>query len=149
MLRGDWLGHPVHPALTDLPIGFWTSAWVMDLVPGGRTAARRLIGLGVLAAIPTAMTGAADWPSLSRRKDSAAVAHLTCNLGATALYALSWRARHRGHGLRGFALAQLGAVAATTGAALGGHLAFGRDPRPGTAAVEAEAESVTGVVITP
>jgi uncharacterized membrane protein len=126
-LRGDWLGHPLHPALTDLPIGFWTSAWVMDLTPGGRTAARRLIGLGVLSAVPAALAGAADWPKLSRQKDPAAVAHLTANLTATALYALSWRARHRGHGIRGFALAQLGAAAATAGGALGGHLAFGRD----------------------
>jgi uncharacterized membrane protein len=124
-LRGDWLGHPIHPALTDLPIGFWTSAWVLDLVPGGSRSARKLIGLGVLSAIPTAAAGAADWPRLSRSKDPAAVAHLTGVLGATALYALSWRARRRGHGLRGFALAQLGAVAATAGAALGGHLAFG------------------------
>jgi hypothetical protein len=51
---------------------------------------------------------------------------MACNVGAIALYALSWRARHRGHAVRGFALAQVGAVAATAGGALGGHLAFGR-----------------------
>ena len=50
-------------------------------------------------------------------------------LGATTLYALSWRARHRGHGVRGFALAQLGAGVATAGGFLGGTLAFG-DPDP-------------------
>jgi uncharacterized membrane protein len=130
-LRGEWLGHPLHPAMTDLPIGFWTSAWIMDLMPGGRTAARRLIGLGVLSALPAVATGAADWPRLSRQKDPAAIAHIGCNVGATALYALSWRARHKGHGLRGFALAQLGALAATAGGTLGGHLAFGHE-RPST-----------------
>lgn len=136
-LRGEWLGHPLHPALTDLPIGFWTSAWLLDFVPSGRADARRLIGLGVLAAIPTAITGAADWPRLARHKDRATVAHLTCNLGATALYALSWRARHRGHSFRGFALAQLGATAATAGALVGGYLAFG-SPR------STDVDAVTG-----
>ena len=34
-LSGTWLGHAVHPMLTDLPIGFWTSAFTLDLL-GGR-----------------------------------------------------------------------------------------------------------------
>src|SRR3954447_9916908 len=44
-LHGRWLGHPLHPMLTDLPIGFWTSAFVLDFVggPGARAAARRLV----------------------------------------------------------------------------------------------------------
>jgi hypothetical protein len=45
-LSGTWLDHPLHPMLTDLPSGFWTSAWVLDVVGGEseRDAARRLIG---------------------------------------------------------------------------------------------------------
>ena len=52
LLRGAWLGHPLHPVLTDLPIGLWTSATVLDLVGGrsARPAATRLVGLGLLAA---------------------------------------------------------------------------------------------------
>src|SRR6516165_6280983 len=59
-LSGTWLGHPAHPMLTDLPIGFWTSAFVLDLLGGkkSRGAAQRLVGLGVLSAIPAAATGA-------------------------------------------------------------------------------------------
>ena len=55
ILHGTWLGHAVHPVLTDVVIGFWTSANVLDLVGGttSRTAARRLVGLGVLSAVPT------------------------------------------------------------------------------------------------
>ncbi|HEY3485242.1 MAG TPA: hypothetical protein VGK49_07650, partial [Ilumatobacteraceae bacterium] len=34
VLGGEWLGHPLHPALTDLPIGFWTSAFVLDMIGG-------------------------------------------------------------------------------------------------------------------
>src|SRR5436190_7449076 len=55
-LRGDWLGHAVHPLLTDLVIGTWTSASVLDLFGGSdsTSSARRLIGTGLLAVGPTA-----------------------------------------------------------------------------------------------
>ena len=45
-LQGDWLGHPLHPAMTDLPIGFWTSAMTLDFVGGrrGRPIATRMVG---------------------------------------------------------------------------------------------------------
>src|SRR3954466_9333095 len=63
VVGGSWLGHPLHPVLTDLPIGFWTSAVVLDLFGGRsrRRAAQTLVGLGVLSAVPTALTGVADW----------------------------------------------------------------------------------------
>ena len=63
-----WLGHPLHPLLTDLPIGFWTSAFVLDLVggPGSRDASRQLVAWGVVSAVPTAAAGLADWPGLDR-----------------------------------------------------------------------------------
>src|SRR5215218_3409711 len=59
LLAGTWLGHPAHPMLTDLPIGAWTSALILDLVAGrqARRAADALVGVGVLTAVPTAMTG--------------------------------------------------------------------------------------------
>ena len=128
LLRGEWLGHPLHPVLTDLPIGFWTSAWVLDLLPGNRAAARSLIGLGVLSAVPTAMAGAADWVQMDRDKDNIAVPHAISNSTATALYALSWWQRRRGHHWRGVIVAQLAATAATVGGYLGGELAFGGNP---------------------
>ena len=34
VLHGVWFGHPLHPVLTDVPIGAWTSAAVLDLLPG-------------------------------------------------------------------------------------------------------------------
>ena len=63
VLRGDWLGHAVHPLLTDVVLGTWTSATVLDLF-GGRgssAAAQRLVGTGLLAVGPTAWTGWAEW----------------------------------------------------------------------------------------
>ena len=63
LLSGTWLGHPLHPMLTDLPIGFWTSAMAVDFLAGqkGHKAADRLVALGVLSALPTAAAGLADW----------------------------------------------------------------------------------------
>src|SRR5688500_3786901 len=61
-LSGTWLGHQLHPVLTDLPIGAWVMASALDCLrgPSGAEEARLLVGLGVLAAVPTAVTGASD-----------------------------------------------------------------------------------------
>ena len=61
LLRGTWLGHALHPLLTDFPLGCWTSALVLDLLPGRhRRASRTLIGLGLLAVPPTAAAGLSE-----------------------------------------------------------------------------------------
>lgn len=123
-LSGTWLDHPLHPMLTDLPIGFWTSAWVLDIVGGerDRDAARRLIGAGVLCALPAALTGAADWSDTEGPSRRVGVVHAVVNSSALALYAGSWVARSRGRNGPGVALALAGATFATVGGFLGGHL---------------------------
>src|SRR5437763_9100717 len=61
-LSGTWLGHPVHPMLTDVVIGSFTSASLLDLVaPGSDRATERLIAVGLLAYLPTAAAGINDW----------------------------------------------------------------------------------------
>jgi len=123
-LTGTWLGHPAHPMFTDLPIGFWTSAFVLDLVGGKRARpfAELFVGLGVVSALPTAATGAADWSDTEGRDRRVGLVHALTNSSAIALYAGSWRARRRGRYWRGVTLGMLGATAATVGAYLGGHL---------------------------
>jgi uncharacterized membrane protein len=130
ILRGEWLGHPLHPALTDLPIGCWTSATVLDLLAGrrARPAATLLVGAGVLAAVPTIAAGLADFTGLDdERSRRLATAHAAGNAVATAMYALSWRARHRRHHLRGVGWGLAGGAVATLAGFVGGHLAFGQD----------------------
>ena len=124
ILSGTWLGHSLHPMLTDLPIGFWTSAFVLDLVGGrrSRAAAELLIGLGVMSALPTAASGAADWSDTTGAARRVGLIHALANTSAIALYASSWRARRRHRYARGVALGMLGATAATVGGYLGGHL---------------------------
>src|SRR5688500_4366736 len=56
-LSGTWLGHALHPLLTDTVIGPWTSALILDAI-GGRDSERAadlLIGVGIAASVPTAV----------------------------------------------------------------------------------------------
>src|SRR5689334_15811121 len=59
-LNGVWLGHPLHPALTDVPIGAWSTGSILDLV-GATEAADAAITVGVLTSVPAAISGFADW----------------------------------------------------------------------------------------
>jgi nitrite reductase/ring-hydroxylating ferredoxin subunit/uncharacterized membrane protein len=128
VLHGVWLGHPLHPLLTDLPIGFWTSAFVLDLFGGrrARPAADALVGLGVASALPTAAAGLADWSELNKPERRSGAVHAVANIAATTLYALSFFARRAGRRRRGVMLGIAGATAATVGGFLGGHLTFRR-----------------------
>lgn len=124
-LQGEWLGHALHPVMTDLPLGLWTSASVLDLLggAGSRPAAQRLIGLGVAAALPTALTGWAEWATLGQRRERrTGVVHAVSNGAALVCYAASWRARRQGRHGAGAFLALVGAGAAGMGGYLGGHL---------------------------
>lgn len=128
LLRGRWVGHALHPVLTDLPIGFWTSANVLDLVGGkqSRPAARRLVALGLLSALPTAATGLAEWAGTGEREQRVGVVHAGANTVALGLYTASWRARRNHRHGRGVLLGLAGSAAVSVGGYLGGHLAAAR-----------------------
>jgi uncharacterized membrane protein len=124
ILSGKWLGHSLHPLLTDFPLGCWASASLLDLLGLGRhrDAARRLVGLGLLASLPTAAAGLSDWSRLATPDRRVGLVHAQLNTLVLALYGASYvqRRRHRsGHGI---ALGILGGVAATASGYLGGHL---------------------------
>ena len=126
VLSGTWLGHPVHPLLTDAVIGAWTSAVILDLVGGedGERAADRLVAVGILAAGPTAVTGASDWAELRGGTRRIGSMHAIGNTTALVLHSLSWAARKRGARRRGVALSMLGYGLAGFSAFLGGDLSF-------------------------
>jgi nitrite reductase/ring-hydroxylating ferredoxin subunit/uncharacterized membrane protein len=128
LLHGTWLGHPAHPALADAPIGLWLSAAVLDVAGGdrARAAAQRLVGLGLVTAMPAAASGLADWDALgaARGPRRTGVAHAATNSAALVLLALSYAARRAGRHRGGRALGLAGTAVAGVGAYLGGHLAF-------------------------
>ena len=127
-LTGVWLGHALHPLMTDLPIGLWTSAVTLDLVGGAsaRPAATRLTGLGLLAAVPTAITGWAEWSGTGPREQRVGLVHAASNVVAASLFLSSWRARRRGEHRKGSSLALVAASALSLGGYLGGHLVSAR-----------------------
>jgi nitrite reductase/ring-hydroxylating ferredoxin subunit/uncharacterized membrane protein len=124
VLHGVWMGHPLHPALIAAPLGSWISAAVLDLLPGQQRASRALVGLGVLTAVPTAITGWADWADLHPQQQRVGLVHAAANGVAVALQAASWRARRNGAQVRGVGLSVLALSLGGAAAWLGGHLAY-------------------------
>jgi len=127
-LRGRWLGHPLHPAATDVPIGAWTSAAILDLVGGERAqpAADILVATGIAAAVPTAASGWADWSEIERPEAKrVGVAHALANNVTLGVYIASLVARAQGRRGRGVLLGLAGLGGLTAGGYLGGHLAYG------------------------
>lgn len=130
LLNGVWLGHPLHPVLTDIPIGAWVVALALDGVetftgrrdfnPGADAA----ITLGIAGALGSAATGLAQWQYTDAESRRVGTAHALLNTGALALYGMS--ALFRARGMR-----RLGKLAALTGfgivvvsSYLGGDLAY-------------------------
>jgi nitrite reductase/ring-hydroxylating ferredoxin subunit/uncharacterized membrane protein len=130
-ISGTWLGHPVHPPATDLVIGSFLSASVLDLVApraGGR-AAQRLIMVGIAAAAPTAVTGFSDWADTELSDEGVrrvGLIHAQANVVALLFYSASLVARRRGARLRGALLALAGAGVLGASGHLGGHMAYVR-----------------------
>ena len=129
VLSGTALGHALHPILTDVVIGSFTSATILDLVGGrgSQDAARKLVGIGLASYGPTALTGVTDYAD--SELGSAAVRrvgllHAATNGAAATLYTLSWRARRKGNQGRGVLFGLAGAGALTAGGFLGGHLSY-------------------------
>jgi nitrite reductase/ring-hydroxylating ferredoxin subunit/uncharacterized membrane protein len=129
-LSGTWLGHAMHPMLTDVVIGSFLSASVLDLVEGedGRIASKRLIMVGIAAYGPTAAAGVSDWidGEHDERVKRVGIVHASGNLTALALYTASLAARRRGAHGRGQLLAVAGASVLMVGGYLGGHLSLRR-----------------------
>jgi len=129
---GRWVGHPLHPALSDLPIGLWAGVVVLDAKDRdpaprrGMDAAGMLSAAGILAAGATALTGLSDWTVSDDQDRRVGLFHGLLNTAALGLQGASLGTRMAGH--RGTARA-LGAASLTVTAAagyLGGHLVFTR-----------------------
>jgi len=130
-LAGTWLGHALHPLLTDVVITSLVGANLVDLVGGDDDgkAQRRLIGIGIAAYGPTAASGAMDWAdaeAVDSRIRRTGLVHATTNATALSLYVASLAARRRGAHGRGKTLAAAGAAVLGFGGFLGGHLSFAR-----------------------
>ena len=124
LLHGVPFGHPLHPVAVQVPTGAFMSAAALDLIPGGGKAARFLIGLGVVSAVPAVAAGWADWLKLHEQQKRVGIIHAASNATAIALYAASFVQRVRGRQASGKMLAAAGFTLLAGAGFLGGHLAY-------------------------
>jgi uncharacterized membrane protein len=142
-LRGEQIGHAIHPLLTDLPIGAFLSATVLDLTasPRLRPAATVLVGTGLAAVLPTALTGLAEWFVSDTRSKRVGLVHAGVNSTATLCYAASLVCRLRDRHRLGVAFGVAGGALAAVGGYLGGHLSLVRKIGTADQALLSDAES--------
>ncbi|MCY1673370.1 Rieske 2Fe-2S domain-containing protein [Pseudarthrobacter sp. SL88] len=124
VLHGVPVGHPVHPLAVQVPMGAWISAAVLDAVPGTEQAAKILVGVGALSAVPSAVAGFTDWTQLHPQQQRVGLVHAAANIAATSLYSASLVQRARGSHTSGKVLAYLGLAVVSGGGFLGGHLTY-------------------------
>jgi nitrite reductase/ring-hydroxylating ferredoxin subunit len=139
VLHGTWLGHPLHPVLVQVPVGSWLSAGVLDAVPSMRPAATLLIGTGVAASVPAALSGAADWSEQDAGVRRLGAVHASLNVAALGLYVGSLVARGKGSGGLGRVLSYAGLGIAAASASIGGHMSYSQSSGASHAATAARA----------
>lgn len=131
ILHGTWLGHPLHPALTDVPLGAWTAALALDAMESisGRkelgAGADAAIAIGLVGAAGAAVTGLTDWSETNGHARKVGLLHGLLNVGATVLYSTSLVLRRKQKRNAGMGFAMLGFAVSSASAYLGGHLVFG------------------------
>jgi nitrite reductase/ring-hydroxylating ferredoxin subunit len=152
LLDGVWLGAPLHPPLTDVPVGAWTTALLLDTgsaLSGDRelgAAADRALAVGTVAAVPTALTGLNDLRDLTGQSRRIAMVHATANVVGLSLSTASLAYRHTGR--RGLArgLSGLGYLISSGAAHLGGKLSFGLGVRVNRTMGQAAPKSFVAVL---
>ena len=151
-LHGTWLGHPLHPALTDVPLGAWTAALALDAMESisGRkelgAGADAAIAVGLVGAAGAAVTGLTDWSETSGRARKVGILHGLMNVGATALYTTSLVLRRRKKRGAGMGFAMLGYAVSSASAYLGGHLVFSEQIGVNHAAAQAMPKEFVAVL---
>jgi nitrite reductase/ring-hydroxylating ferredoxin subunit/uncharacterized membrane protein len=122
-LNGVWLGHALHPALTDAVVGAWSTGAILDLV-GATREADAAMTVGVLAAAPTALAGAADWVDAADQPRRIGLVHAALNVAGLGLMIGSLFARRANQRGLGIGLSTLALTLATFSAWLGGELVY-------------------------
>ena len=129
VLNGDWMGHPLHPVMTDMAIGGYTVAWFLDIIAAIsdddslRKSADDAMLVGLLSALGTIVTGLADWSHTEDYDRRLGFLHALTNATGNALYLAAYLVRKSNRPAR-FWLSQLGATVITAAAYMGGMLVY-------------------------
>lgn len=129
-LHGTWLGHPLHPALTDVPIGAWSASVVLDSFElcgnkSFKSGADATIAIGIAGALGAAVTGLTDWTGTTKKKRKLGLMHGLLNVAATGLFVTSLILRKKKESRKAaIVCSMVGYGIVTLAAYLGGHLVF-------------------------
>ena len=159
-LNGVWLGHPLHPLLTDIPVGAWTVASALDAYETvtGQTqynpGADAAILIGIAGGVASAISGLAQWQYTDAQPRRTGMAHALLNTAALGCYGASAVLRAQGRRGPGKIAALIGLGVVTASAYLGGDLVYdkrigvnhapGQTPPDDFTAVMAESELAEG-----
>lgn len=132
VLHGTWLGHPVHPSVTDIPIGAWSSTMALDCIwlaseqPGLMRAADITLLLGLAGASVSALTGLTDWSETDATDRRIGIAHGLLNSCALLANLCSYGLRLGGKRRAGIAASSAGYALVLLASYLGGELSFAK-----------------------
>jgi nitrite reductase/ring-hydroxylating ferredoxin subunit/uncharacterized membrane protein len=129
-LNGVWLGHPLHPVLTDIPIGAWMVAVTLDGLESGTGSrsfgkgADAAVLLGTVSSVATAAAGITDWQHLRHEPRRVGMLHALLNTVTLLIFGASIAARSSKNRPLGRKLALFGFSTLTLGAFFGGDLSY-------------------------
>lgn len=152
LLNGTWLGHGIHPILTDIPLGAWSGTVLLDLVSLNDTSdgiargADLTLLLGLAGAAGSVVTGVTDWSDLDGTDRRVGLMHGLLNSGVTLLYFTSLILRLTGQRRSAIALSTTGYMAALFTAYLGGEMVFAKGVGVNHAAFEGGSDDFVAVM---
>ncbi len=125
LAHGRWLGHPLHAATTDIPIGALTVTIVLDLL-GQRSAADAALVVGIVFMVLSAISGAADYTDTDGKALTRATVHSVLMVVALLVYLVSLilRAGDPADRTLPVALSIVGYLILTAGAYVGGDVVY-------------------------
>ncbi len=157
LLHGVWLRHPLHPLLSDIPIGAWVITAIFDVIwlIDPKVYAWAAMGAGVTAiigiagALGAAATGMADWSDSYGAERRTGLWHGLLNTAALLLYIISLILRLQApswESLPGAILGFVGVVTVAIAGYLGGEMVFGKGTGVNHAAWEAGSDDYEPVM---
>ncbi|HEX3657971.1 MAG TPA: Rieske 2Fe-2S domain-containing protein [Pirellulales bacterium] len=129
-LHGTWLGHPLHAAISDVPVGAFTVSTVLDVIemttdrtdlaPGADAA----LAIGLVGSASAAITGLNDWQHVDNPVRRVGIIHAAINGSGASLMLASLVMRRRGNRPAAHALGLLGFGTVLAGAWFGGRMVY-------------------------
>lgn len=127
LLNGTWLGHPLHPMITDVPVGAWTCTMVLDVasaISGNESledAADITLATGLAASLGAASSGWADWSDTYGKDRSTGLLHGLTMASGLVMYLTALILRRSGSRKSGVLLSDLAYGVIGAGAYVGGE----------------------------